>query len=220
MLRKDQHVKFYIIEFYGNTETWKRYNTDLIDDKISPETHEVYADGSTNGFSASGKCWQETGEHATQDLNHAIAIAKALTLKGRADNSKPNGAGQPRKNPTRFRVTRIEMTQRSDVVVTDTDPRLAADYSFEVLSVNFRENPARKVIRQETVTPERVYAETGLTGKEGFTKLLENWNKQGMLGIYEGVVHRYRAMSSALPPALTPKTPDGVDVETLFKDAP
>lgn len=81
MLRNDGKFEIYVLEFRAKkpdpdssySNEWHRISFD-----VAWVPNECYKKEVWNEFSASGKCWQETGVHGTFDVETAIKLYVAL----------------------------------------------------------------------------------------------------------------------------------------------
>ena len=79
MLSNDGKYTIYIIEFKGTGEKWCKLSFDAA--WFTPEIYESKRE-LFNQFSASGKCWQETGVHGTYEVEDAIKLYCLLRQHG------------------------------------------------------------------------------------------------------------------------------------------
>lgn len=101
MLRNDGKYEIFVIEFRSTgTCSWHRISFDVA--WVPAEQYQVKKD-IWHEFSASGKCWQETGVHGTYDAETALVLFNMLKQHS------------IKKDKYSFRVAKITIQQDSEV---------------------------------------------------------------------------------------------------------
>ena len=103
MLRKDGIFKFFKIQ-----HQWR------VGGDWNFSTYGEYAETNSrkDTFTASGKCWQETGEHGVYNIRNAKAGLKYTRKKALEDFKKGKLSRK-----LKFRIVRVEITQKTTLVI-------------------------------------------------------------------------------------------------------
>jgi len=105
MIRKDGNFKFYKIQHQQESDgewVYSIYGTPETNSKSKP---------CPDTFTASGLCWQQTGEHGVYDIRNAkvgLKNAKKLVLRDCKE--------EKRKKPLKLRLVLVEVNQKTIAV--------------------------------------------------------------------------------------------------------